>query len=154
MQKKNIAMNKILAAISIVFAAGLLFAVPPNAFANRAACTPGYWKNNTDTNGFGDLDDDELRASVLGLTGFDLGEDAEITLAEAVSLKGGGQNAVFRYAAAEVYNTEAFGADFPDNLFVDALERFDDGNISGAIKRFEKLHDESICTIDAFGQPI
>jgi len=147
-------MNKILAAISIVLAAGLLLAVPQSAFAHKFACTPGYWKNNTDTNGFDELDDDELRSSVLGLTGFDLGEDAEITLAEAVALRGGGQNAVFRYAAAAVYNTEAFGDEFPDNLFEDALERFEDGKISDAIKKFEQLFRESTCAIDAFGRPI
>ena len=147
-------MNKILAAISIVFAAVLLLAVPSSASANKFACTPGYWKNNTDTNGFDFLDGLNLRAEVLNLTGFDLGPDANISLAVAVALHGGGQNAVFRYAAAEVYNTYAFGGDFPDNLFVDALERFADGNLSGAIKRFEKLHNESFCAIDAFGIPI
>jgi len=148
-------MNKILAAISIVFAAGLLLAVPPSAYANNFACTPGYWKNNTDTNGFDGLDGLNLRDEVFDITGFDLGPDANITLAQAVALKGGGQNAVFRYAGAEVYNFYAFGLpDFPDNLFEDALERFADGNISGAIERFEKLHNESICTIDAFGRSI
>ena len=147
-------MNKILAALSIVTVAAILLAVPPSAYATKAACTPGYWKNNTDTNGFGGLDLLDLREQVLGLTGFDLGPDTNITLAEAVALKGGGQNAVFRYAAASVYNWLALGEPFPENLFIDALERFEDGNISESIKRFEKLHNESICTIDAFGRSI
>ena len=142
-------MNKILAAISIVFAAGLLLAVPPSAFATqKEACTPGYWKNNTDTNGFGDLDDDILQDYFP-----ELGGDP-ILLADALALKGGGQNAVFRYAAASVYNQVAFGSDYPGDWLEEAIQRFLDGNISGAIEKFERIHNESICTIDAFGRSI
>ena len=147
-------MNKILAAISIVFAAGLLLAVPPSAFATqKEACTPGYWKNNTDTNGFGDLDSINLQQWYIDNYGVDLGSEANITIAEGVALKGGPLNAFLRYAAAAVYNIEA-GLQYDTNKLQTALDRFEDGNLSGAIEKFELIHSESTCPIDAFGNSI
>jgi hypothetical protein len=146
--------KKILAAISVVFAAGILLVVSPSALATeeKKACTPGYWKNNTDTNGFGDLDDNDLRDEVLAITGLDLGPDANIALSDAVALKGGGQNAVFRYAAAGVYNFYA-GIGYPVDLFTEAIQRFLDGNTSGSIEKFEFISSFG-CPIDAFGRTI
>ncbi|MGQ0794818.1 MAG: hypothetical protein ACT4N5_01365 [Nitrosopumilaceae archaeon] len=146
--------KKILAAISVVFAAGILLVVSPSALATeeKKACTPGYWKNNTDTNGWDSLDSLDLQTEVLNITGLDLGPDANITLAEAVALKGGGQNAVFRYAAAGVYNTLA-GVGYPLDWFTEAIQRFLDGNTSGSIEKFELISSLG-CPIDAFGRTI
>jgi len=141
-------MNKILAAISMVFAAGLLLAVPPSAFATqKEACTPGYWKNNTDTNGWYIYDNEILQDYIPELSG------PPITLYDAVRLHGGGENAVKRYAAAAVYN-ELAGLNYPEDWLEEAIERYVSGNISGAIEKFERIHNESICTIDAHGDPI
>lgn len=148
------------AAITIVFAAAILSLALPSASAHAPkACSPGYWKNNTDTNGFGDLDSLILREQVLIITSNqkDLGSAAEITLSDAIALKGGGQNAIFRYAAAMVYNYYAFndlgiGDAFPLGDYLVALHKFlVDGNTSGAIQKFETITAFG-CPIDAFGK--
>ena len=142
------------AAITIVFAAAILSLALPSASATfeKKACTPGYWKNNTDTNGWDELDGLNLRDEVLTITGLDLGPDADITLSAAVALKGGGQNAVFRYAAAGVYNTYA-GIGYPLDWFTEAINRFLSNNTSGAIQKFELISSLG-CPIDAFGRVI
>ncbi|HSB57647.1 MAG TPA: hypothetical protein VLD38_07555 [Nitrosopumilaceae archaeon] len=146
--------RKIHAAITIVFAAAILSLALPSASAHeeKKACTPGYWKNNTDTNGFSSLDGLNLQDEVLAITGLDLGSAADMTLSKAVALKGGGQNAVFRYAAAGVYNTYA-GVGYPLDWFTEAIQRYLDGNTSGSIQKFEFISALG-CPIDAFGKTI
>ena len=139
--------QKILAAISVAFAAGLLLAATPSAYAHvKEACTPGYWKNNSD----GTYDDVNLQQYFIDNYGVDLGSSADITLAEAVSLKGGPQNAFLRYAGAVAYS-ELTGLSVYSPWVEIALQRFVDGNTSGAVEKFEKLFGESICPINAFG---
>jgi hypothetical protein len=149
-------MNKILAAISVVFAAGLLLGASPSAFAHGdKGCTPGYWKNNSDTNGAEEAGylDLLLNDKVFDLTGKNLGAPADLTIGEALVLKGGGLNAVYRHAAAGVLNQIYGGIDYPADLFEEAIQKVLDENISGAIEKLDFINNLG-CPIDAFGIPL
>jgi hypothetical protein len=73
-------------------------------------CTPGFWKNLKQHEGFWTLDPDSLVSDLFTATaGSDEGAQ---TLIEALENGGGGVDALLRHAVAAVLNARA-GLDFP-----------------------------------------
>lgn len=150
-----------LAAVSV-----LAMLVPYNAWAwgGTEGCTPGYWKNNTDTNPrAAELVGINVHDAVLDITGLDLDaydafNDYEtITNDQAVLLNGGGLNAFYRHLGAAIFNIY-YGVDDidyiePSTTFTDAIQQAIDGDIEGA-KNVLAAANELGCSVDAFGNPI
>jgi hypothetical protein len=100
--------------VTILAVLGLLavvVAVQP-VFAWDQGCTPGYWKNHTDS--WPTLPVDSIRGICEEL-GCDPYEGVpDMPLGEALWLKGGHENALFRHAAAALLNYYHTGVDFTE----------------------------------------
>lgn len=146
--------------------AGILSLLIPAQLATAwngvEGCTPGYWKNNADTNPrIGELAGINIHAAVLDITGLNLDDypafDAYQTLTtdEAVQLKGGGLNAFYRHLGAAVYNIY-YGVDDidyiePTTTFADIIQQAIDGDIEGAKNVLDEANNLG-CSVDAFGR--
>ena len=108
----------------------------------QEGCTPGYWKNHTDSwVGF-------LPGYYFGDV-FGVGPDPDITLLDALKAKGGGENAMIRHAVAALLN-----ATHPDvySWGVSALitfvqEAYSDGNFE-VRKNYLEKYNELVCPLD------
>jgi hypothetical protein len=143
----------------------LAMLVPYNAWAwgGTEGCTPGYWKNNTDTNPrAAELVGINVHDAVLDITGLDLDAydafDAyqDVTTDEAVQLKGGGLNAFYRHLGAAIFNIY-YGADDidyiePTTTFADIIQQAIDGDVEGAKNALDAANNLG-CPVDAFGNP-
>src|SRR5215470_18811168 len=84
------------------------FFIPMNAFAwgGIQGCTPGYFKNNADTNPrIAQMYGINLNSAIKDITGLDLGAPATLTIDQAIRLQGGGNYALYRALGAAVFNT-------------------------------------------------
>ena len=83
--------------VSLVMVAAV-FAVPlTSAFAwdGTQGCTPGYYKNNADTNPrIAQMNGINLNAALKGIAGLHLGAPATLNIDQAIKLMGGGNNAL------------------------------------------------------------
>ena len=117
--------------------------VPTSAFAwgGTEGCTPGYYKNNADTNPrLAELAGINLNAE--SWTSLDLTlAHLYVTIDQAITLKGGGNNALYRALGAPVYNTYYGDTNGDGTLDVDYIEpsvlagyvqQALDGDVSGA----------------------
>lgn len=141
---------------------GVMFPSNVMAWGGTEGCTPGYWKNNADTNPrIAELDGISLRAALLVITGIDLDFiPTDLTLDEAVNLQGGGENAFMRHAAAAVYNIW-YGYDIvngvplidyvePNPDFTNIVQMAADGDVEEAKDLLDAANNAG-CPIDAFG---
>jgi hypothetical protein len=125
-------------------------------------CTPGYWKNNADTNPrIAELAGINIHSAVLDITGLNLDDypafdDYQtLTTDEAVQLQGGGLNAFYRHLGAAVYNIY-YGVDDidyiePDTTFADIIQQAIDGDTEGAKNALDAANNLG-CPVDAFGR--
>ena len=139
--------------------------VPTSAFAwgGTEGCTPGYFKNNADTNPrLQELVGINLNAAILDITGLNLGAPADLTIDQAITLKGGGNNALYRALGAAVYNTYYGDANGDGTLDIDYIEPSVlagyvqmalDGDIEGAASAVDAANNLG-CSVDAFGRVI
>ena len=82
----------------------------PNAKNRRSVCegcTPGYWKQRHHFDSWVDFDPDDLFVDVFGSDIF-----GDITLAEALRLRGGKENALGRHAVAALLNAASEDVDY------------------------------------------
>jgi hypothetical protein len=147
--------------VAMAAVAGLLFVLPLNAYATwtgTEGCTPGYWKNHADTNPrVAELYGINLNAAILDITGLDLGAPADLTIDQAIALNGGGINAVYRHAAAGVFNFYYGDPNLNANinyidpaLFTSYIQQALDGDVSGAVENLDAANNLG-CSIDSFG---
>ena len=139
--------------------------VPTSAFAwgGTEGCTPGYYKNNADTNPrLAELAGINLNAAILDITGLNLGAPSTLTIDQAITLKGGGNNALYRALGAAVYNTYYGDTNGDGTLDVDYIEpsvlagyvqQALDGDVSGANAAVDAANNLG-CSVDAFGKVI
>ena len=132
-----------------------------SAWTEIEGCSPGYWKNNTDTNErAAELIGINVHDAVLDITGLNLNDHEvfddyqDITTDEAVGLKGGGLNAFYRHLGAAIFNTY-YGVDDidfiePTTTFKDIIQQAIDGDIEGAKDKLDAANNLG-CSIDAFG---
>lgn len=144
----------------------LAMLVPYNAWAwgGTEGCTPGYWKNNTDTNPrAAELVGINVHDAVLDMTGLNLDDyDAfnayeGITNDQAVQLNGGGLNAFYRHLGAAVFNTY-YGVDDidyiePSTTLAAIIQQAIDGDVEGAKNALDAANNLG-CSVDAHGNPI
>lgn len=144
----------------------LAMLVPYNAWAwgGTEGCTPGYWKNNTDTNSrAAELVGINVHDAVLDMTGLNLDDyDAfnnyeGITNDQAVQLNGGGLNAFYRHLGAAVFNTY-YGVDDidyiePSTTLAAIIQQAIDGDVEGAKNALDAANNLG-CSVDAHGNPI
>ena len=128
--------------ISIPSSSGLTSAW---AWSGTEGCTPGYWKNHLDTNTRAqDLEGINLNEAILDITGLNLGAPADLTIDQAVTLKGGGLNALYRALGAAVFNTY-YGVDDLDYIEPSTLAGFVqlalDGDVEGAINAIDAANN-------------
>ncbi|HEY7508099.1 MAG TPA: hypothetical protein VH677_03140 [Nitrososphaera sp.] len=148
--------------VAVAAVAGLLFALPLSASATwfgTEGCTPGYWKNHADTNPrVAELYGINLNAAILDITGLNLGAPAGLTIDQAVALKGGGANALYRALAAGVFNYYYGDPNVGANivyidpaLFTSYVQKALDGDVTGAASAVDKANNLG-CPIDSFGR--
>lgn len=73
------------------------FVVPMSAcgWDGTQGCTPGYYKNNADTNPrIAQMNGINLNAAIKGIAGLHLGAPATLNIDQAIKLMGGGNNAL------------------------------------------------------------
>lgn len=139
-----------------------LFVVPLNASATwfgTEGCTPGYWKNNADTNPrIAELYGINLNAAILDITGLNLGAPSDLTIEQAINLNGGGNNALYRALAAGVFNYYYGDPNVDANIvyidpadFTAAVQMALDGDVEGAIEIVDAANNLG-CPVDAFGR--
>lgn len=144
--------------------AGLLLVMPLSASATwfgTEGCTPGYWKNNSDKNPrIAQLYGINLNAAILDITGLNLGAPASMTIDQAVALNGGGNNALYRAAAAGVFNYYYGDPNLGQNIayidpgvFKGYIQQALNGDVSGAATNIDKANNLG-CPIDAFGRQV
>ena len=88
---------------------GVLFCLPP---AEDEGCSPGYWKNHLEdwaATGFSPLDDFD---TIFDLDLF----SPDITLEDAVNLKGGGVKKLGRHGAAALLSAAHLEVDYPFSI--------------------------------------
>ena len=73
------------------------------AWACHQGCTPGYWKNHLDSWVPTGISPGDSFATLFDIVG-EPGIDPNLTMLEALQLKGGQFNALFRHAAAGLLN--------------------------------------------------
>ncbi len=141
---------------------GLMIALPQNAsasgFRGEEGCTLGYWKNHADTNPrVAELEGINLNVAILDITGLVLGAPDDLTIGEAVELKGGKLNALYRQAAAGVFNYfygDPTAGDFivyiPIADFTGFIQQALDGDVSGAVDAIDAANNLG-CPINSFG---
>jgi len=146
----------------VMFAlAGLMIALPQNASATwfgTEGCTQGYWKNHADTNPrVAELEGINLNTAILDITGLVLGAPDDLTIGEAVELKGGKLNALYRQAAAGVFNyyygdpnTGVYIVYIDPEDFTSFIQQALDGDVSGAVDAIDAANNLG-CPIDSFG---
>lgn len=126
-------------------------------------CSPGYWKNNTDTNDRAqELIGINVHAAVLDITGLNLdnynafNDYEDITTDQAVQLKGGGLNAFYRHLGAAIFNTYYGVKDIdyiePTTTFTNIIQQAIDGDTERAKDALDVANNLG-CPIDAFGDP-
>lgn len=131
--------------------------IPTNVLAWQGSegCTPGYWRNNADTNPrIAELEGISLRAALLDITGIDLTFiDPLLTIDVAITLNGGEEDQFLKHAAAAVYNIY-YPLDYiePTEEFTDAIQMAADGDLGGAKDILDAANNLG-CPIDAFGNP-
>lgn len=141
------------------------FVVPLTAYAwgGTQGCTPGYYKNNADTNPrIAQMNGINLNAAIKDITGLDLGAPATLTIDQAIRLQGGGNNALYRALAAAVYNTYYGDQNGDGKLDVDYIEpsvltgyvqQALNGDVAGAATAIDAANNPG-CSVDAFGRVI
>ena len=148
--------------VAMAAVAGLLFALPLNAYATwfgTEGCTPGYWKNHADTNPrVAELYGINLNAAILDITGLNLGAPADLTIDQAIAQGGGGLKALYRHAAAGVFNYYYGDPNLNANIvyidpvdFTAAIQQALDGDVEGAVKKLDAANNLG-CPIDSFGR--
>lgn len=141
--------------------AGLLFVMPLSASATwfgTQGCTPGYWKNNSDKNPrIAQLYGINLNAAIRDITGLNLGAPASLTIDQAIALHGGGNNALYRAAAAGVFNyyyadpTQGKNISYIEpSVFTSYIQQALNGDVTGAASNIDKANNLG-CPIDAHG---
>lgn len=127
---------------SLAAADSVVGPVPPG----DEGCTPGYWKNHTDSwpSGFQTNDDFDARFQVDAF-------DPNITLLDALKRKGGKINALARHAAAALLNAALLDLAYPlttqevIDLVKAAVEP--DGDIGGTKEQLETVNDQ-VCPLN------
>ena len=150
--------------IAVAALLGLLVPTHVMAWGGTEGCTPGYWKNNADTNPrIAELDGILLKNALFNITGITLEFiPSDLTLEDAVELQGGGNNAFMRHAAAAVYNIW-YGFDDvngvplidyvePDPDFMNIIEMAFNGDVEEAKDLLDAANNAG-CPIDAHGVP-
>jgi len=151
-------------AISVVALLGLL--LPSNVFATwtgTEGCTPGYWKNNADTNERAQaLVGITVNDAVFDITGINLGDYQafdgyeNLETEDAVELQGGGVKAFYRHLGAAIFNiyygVESISYIDPETDFKDIIQMAVDGDIEGAKNLLDDANNAG-CSVDAFGNP-
>lgn len=148
-------------------------ALPLNAWAwnGTQGCTPGYFKNNADTNPrVAQLYGINLQAAILQITGKDitpLMTDTSLTIDKAITLKGsdttyGPYPNLYRALAAAVFNTYYGDNNGDGNLDINFIEPTTlagfvqqalNGDVSGAQTAIDNANNLG-CSVDAFGRVI
>lgn len=132
--------------------AGLIVGPPQNASATwfgTEGCVPEFWALSSDPRIAG-LKDINLNDAILDITGLDLGAPIDLTIGEAVKLKGK-DNELFKQAAAGVFNyfygdpTDPNPPDYivyiDPSIFTSYIQQALDGDREGkkALKEANKL---------------
>lgn len=155
--------TKVVTAVAAVSVLAML--LPANAWSWNGieGCTPGYWKNNADTNPrIQELEGINVHAAVFDITGLNLddydafNEYEDITNDQAVLLDGGGLDAFYRHLGAAIFNTY-YGIDDidfiePSTTFKDIIQQAIDGDIEGAKDKLDEANNLG-CSVDAHGNP-
>jgi hypothetical protein len=140
-------------------------ALPLNAWAwnGTQGCTPGYFKNNADTNPrVAQLYGINLNAAILDITGLNLGAPSTLTIDQAIKLTGGGNNALYRALGAAVFNTyygDNNGDGTLDINFIEPttltgyVQQALNGDVTGAASAIDAANNLG-CSVDAFGRVI
>jgi hypothetical protein len=103
--------------------------IPPPPPTGDEGCTPGYWKNHPDAWCSDYNPEDEFFTVFTGTTSF-RGLDEDLTLDEALTLGGGGFNALARHAAAALLNACSDGVNYPytEQAIITAVVALFNGN--------------------------
>lgn len=157
--------------VSLVMVAAV-FAVPlTSAFAwdGTQGCTPGYYKNNADTNPrIKQLYGINLQAAILQITGKDitpLMTDTSLTIEKAITLQGSDKSFgpypnLYRALGAAVFNTyygDTNGDGKLDVNYIDPsvlaglVQQALNGDVSGAQTAIDNANNLG-CSVDAFGR--
>lgn len=140
-------MKKFVLIICMIFAFGLFFS--GSASACTEGCTPGYWKQPHHMDSWNDTDylpGDDFDT----IFGVDLFEP-DVTLLEALNLRGGGLNAFARHAVAALLNASSPFVDCQELSVV--LEKVKEAKPSGPYdyERYKNLFEgwnELGCPLD------
>ena len=141
------------------------------AWNGTQGCTPGYFKNNADTNPrIKQLYGINLQAAILQITGKDitpLMTDTSLTIDKAITLQGsdksfGPNPNLYRALGAAVFNTYYGDTNGDGKLDVNFIEPSTlaglvqqalDGDVSGAQTAIDNANNLG-CSVDAFGRVI
>ena len=113
-------------------------------------CTPGYWRQPHHFDSWegylpGDNFDDVFDPDAVALKGPETGTTASLTLAEAIRLRGGEQNALIRHAVAALLNASSSGVDY-DLTTADVLAKYtaavSGGDIEGQKDEFATFNEQ------------
>ena len=142
--------------------AGML--VPPlQSFAldGTQGCAVGYWKNSVDTNPrIAELYGINLNAAILDITGLNLGAPETLTIDQALVLKGGGNNGLYRALGAAVFNTYYGDSNGDGVIDIDYIahatlggyvQQALNGDVNGAASSINAANDLG-CPVDANGR--
>jgi len=111
-------------------------------------CTPGYWKNHTDSWADSGYSPSDSFDAVFGTDYF----DPDITLLEALNLKGGDINALARHAVAALLNAGDSNVDYALTANeIEDLVRGADGDPETVKDEFDAFNNAG-CPINAFGE--
>jgi hypothetical protein len=119
---------------------------PPVETTGRQGLTPGFWKNNAvkhDGSAWADTGYFmyQTLGSVFDLAGTQYASLANKTLVQALSLEGGGVNALMRHAVAGLLNAGHTGVDYP--LTTDQIvSKVNAALASGSASQIESLKNE------------
>lgn len=141
------------------------------AWGGTQGCTPGYYKNNANTNPrISQLYGINLQAAILQITGKDitpLMTNTGLTIEKAIALQGsdktyGQYPNLYRALAAAVFNTYYGDTNNDGKLDVDYIEpsvlagyiqQALNGDVAGAITAIDTANNLP-CSVDAFGRVI
>jgi hypothetical protein len=98
-------------------------------------CTPGFWKNHPFPDGYSP---DDLFVDVFGVV---IADDPDLTLGQALNLRGGGENALARQAVAALLNAASDDVDF-EFTEAEVIGKVQDAIASGDPEEIEDLKDE------------
>jgi hypothetical protein len=108
--------RRLIVLVMLVLTVALVTAMPASATVppdEKEGCTPGYWKQDHHLDSWMGYSPED---TVLGVFGYG---PEDVTLLEALGLKGGGENAFLRQVVAALLNAANTEVNYPrDEVFV------------------------------------